>query len=243
MPEDPPSCIFCGGDGGSREHAWPAWLRRYLVPLAAGADADERKRLDTEADFTVDCVCDRCNRGWMRKLENLVNPNLKKMMVGESCTLSGRDVFALRRWAIKTSAVFEGFSGNFHASERLRRSLQRGQSPPHAAVLIGRYSGRHLLTHTRAVFAPVDDLDRHVTWVTLVLGQVLIVVFSDFDLMKPTATLTSRARRNFVELPAGTGVEIRWPPAEPIDDRLLSAIERGPNKELRDASPPPSVHL
>jgi hypothetical protein len=126
------------------------------------------------------------------------------MMVGQSSVLSSKEPFALRRWAIKTAAVFEGFSGNFYASERLRRSLRFGQSPSHAAVLLGRYSGRHLLVHTRAVYTdPLND-DAPPTWVTLVLGPLLLCVFSDFDVRPKSTTLTPEAARNFIHYRLGT---------------------------------------
>jgi hypothetical protein len=158
------------------------------------------------------------------------------MMVGQPSVLSPKESFALRRWAIKTAAVFEGFSGNFYASERLRRSLRFGQSPTHAAVLLGRYSGRHLLVHTRAVYTdPLND-DAPLTWVTLVLGQVLLCVFSDFDVRHKSTTLTPEAARNFIQLPPGnSGIEVQWPPALTVDDDLLAVLEKGPNRELRPA--------
>lgn len=108
----PPDCIFCGDPGGSNEHAWPDWLRRYLVPLVTAIPRPRRlNSMRSESgstgrrNITVQCICDGCNRGWMRKLEDHFNALLKQMMLGHSSVLSPKESFALRRWAIARPGV------------------------------------------------------------------------------------------------------------------------------------------
>lgn len=215
----------------------------------AGLPDVERERLDAEANFTVDCVCHKCNTGWMRKLENKCLPFLQRMLVGVPTTLTERQTFLLRRWAIKTALAFECYQGNVHTSGRLRRSLMEGESPWGAAVILGSYEGRHLLLHSRARFSVPRTLDTvplnvnvDQMWVTLVLGKVLFHVFTDFDVQGiRQATLTPEAKENLIQLPPGEGIKIEWPPASPVDDPLLSVLVHGPRRNMRPPSSPPPL--
>lgn len=116
----------------------------------------------------------------MRNLEDRVSPMLKTMMIGNDYEISARENFALRRWAIKTAAVFEAFDGQVGTSDQLRRSLRNGHSPQNVAVVLGHYEGEIATMHSRYLFADPLSNNQTMTWVTLVVGRVLLFVFNEF---------------------------------------------------------------
>ncbi|PSR20353.1 MAG: hypothetical protein C7B45_15330 [Sulfobacillus acidophilus] len=70
-------CVFCGASGPmTREHVWPDWLSRTGFPNEPTViESGPLNRLPSEfgpmrpLSTTVKAVCDKCNNGWMSRLE------------------------------------------------------------------------------------------------------------------------------------------------------------------------------
>lgn len=168
----------------------------------------------------------------MRKLEERSSPMLKVLMVQGRYEISQRDIFFLRRWAIKTAAVFEAFDGNLHTSDQLRKTLRNGSSPDDVAVILGAYKGNTMLMHSRSVYADPQQNGQTVTWVTLVAGSMVLFVFNEFTRHK-SVNLRPEVQAHFVQLAKSDPSPISWPYGNPIHDDLLDVASRGPNPEMR----------
>jgi hypothetical protein len=83
----------------SVEHIWPDWICRYFVDHKSDWSAEVQmhgsplvavEHFGPEVDLTTNQVCDKCNRGWMRKLEEKVSPFAKPMIDGNTIELTKR---------------------------------------------------------------------------------------------------------------------------------------------------------
>jgi hypothetical protein len=81
MPQQVGRCIFCGGRGLTKEHVWPKWLRGALDPSITtprhfySTSGFGRRRSYTHRSGSIESrrmriVCERCNTGWMSRLQN-----------------------------------------------------------------------------------------------------------------------------------------------------------------------------
>jgi len=147
-PEDEPAeqaCWFCGaalvGPGASRrarEHVFAQWLLRELGAQkhsfsVSWNDTHEQNVLDQRTmvldAFVAGRVCDRCNNGWMSRLEDAVRNDLTALADGtrrlEDLTEQASGVLA--RWAVKTAFAAQSVAlGPKLVPTRHRRALCAG---------------------------------------------------------------------------------------------------------------------
>lgn len=153
-------CIFCRGRTNSKEHAWPEWLLEALCHPSVPSETEAQFRKNSKAvyytgpEVTINCVCRKCNQGWMSGLEAQAKRILLPLSRDISISLTTDEQTLLSRWAMKTAMVFEG-AGDlqfYKEAERLSFSSQ-SKIPSGSHVWIGRYDqsnllcgeGRHLL--------------------------------------------------------------------------------------------------
>ena len=108
-------CRGCGTEMRglrSREHILPQWLHPYIempgVSLEHRAVNEEGVRLLRSHDlksFALNSICNRCNNGWMSRLEMEVKPILLPLIIGKRSaqSLSADERTVLARWAFKTA--------------------------------------------------------------------------------------------------------------------------------------------
>ncbi len=111
----PGRCLFCGGNGLSKEHFWPQWASDLLGPRATGAAYVEDFSVRTSKTGTtlsntrkqrpghvvtkkLRIVCAKCNNEWMSVLESSVKPFVAPMMRGESLSLGGELQHLFVQW-------------------------------------------------------------------------------------------------------------------------------------------------
>jgi hypothetical protein len=190
-----------------------------------------------EVDITVDCVCDTCNHGWMRKLEGSVSAFLKPMFDGQPTVLTKSQRFTLARWAAKTAMVFEcSYEHSPRTPREVAALVRQSIIPPATEVQIGKYDGGRVLDHFRAIWVAKatahEQEPHHHFFTTLLIGQVVIHVFADpWADWRPT--LTAQAAENYIALVGGPAGPVHWPPPAPVDENLFQVITRGPNSEMR----------
>ncbi len=104
-------CIFCPAKADSREHVWSDWLLNRLGKNRSVivGKIQNRDYFDPEQkQIVVKCVCEGCNGGWMKRLEDSVIPILEPMIFdGKHTRLDPLQQWLLAQWAMKTAMVVE----------------------------------------------------------------------------------------------------------------------------------------
>ena len=79
----------------------------YLAVARAGDDSIVQDRTQVAGNFVEGRVCEGCNSGWMRDLENQTMDLIKPLIDGKSnlLTLSDEERTRLAKWAAKTAFV------------------------------------------------------------------------------------------------------------------------------------------
>ncbi len=128
------TCEFCGALGVTQEHVWPKSVREYfsdrvqrhlnaridVQPSSCGSyTAIRPDPILVRGDVitkTVRKVCEVCNGGWMRLLDESITPQLFSMIKGENTKLDESDLNRLAKWCIKVSMVCELLDATTSAS-------------------------------------------------------------------------------------------------------------------------------
>ena len=113
-------CIFCGASPTSGEHvlgrAWIKHLAKQVRPeLGAfefsivkgyrGKSRLEKTWMAGEPDYVVNCACERCNNGWMERLDTSAHDLLTPLALGESGRLGTlSEIATVSGWAAKVAA-------------------------------------------------------------------------------------------------------------------------------------------
>jgi len=140
-------CIFCGNTADSKEHAWSEWALNRLGPYPGGVygEFDGIVYQDSkQKHLRVKCVCWRCNEGWMKDLEDTILPSIGGMMLDEPRSLDIPQQWAIARWALKSSMVFEFISRTeaiFYTDSEREALRLSGAIPERTSVSIARSLG------------------------------------------------------------------------------------------------------
>jgi hypothetical protein len=147
---DAQRCVFCGRSPTTHEHIYPRrWHKYMLSPRTAknevAIEIRYPKRLEWASfksppmrDWQPKCVCGSCNNGWMRQLEQCLDPLMSRLLQAKRASLSDADVAALAMWAIMKVMVVH------HRATRAkqRRTMFKQQKAPQDwwAMWIGTYT-------------------------------------------------------------------------------------------------------
>jgi hypothetical protein len=118
MPQQVGRCIFCGGRGLTKEHVWPKWLRSVLDPSMTtprhfySTSGFGRRRTVTHRSGSIESrrmriVCERCNTGWMSRLQNNAKGRLLPLIRGQHISLTGTDHKILAAWSMMFTMIIE----------------------------------------------------------------------------------------------------------------------------------------
>jgi hypothetical protein len=196
----------------------------------SGPDETVVDRLRAEVDQTIDCICEPCSQGWMRRLDDNVSPFLTSMIVGAKMRLSPVQQRLLARWSAKIAAVTECvYDSPIRTPPSACEYLRRVGIHPGTQVLVGRYDGEaQTLSHERALFRGTFDGDEHhLSQSSFVIGKVLIQVLADSQ-QQTTPELGEDAARLLIALVPSHDRKVDWPPALTIDDPLYDLVRLGP---------------
>ena len=228
-------CIFCNGRTNSKEHAWPEWLLEAICDPSSFSETEAQFRKNsntvhyTGPEVTINCVCRRCNGGWMSELEAQAKRIMLPLIRDISITLNVNDQILLSRWATKTAMVFEGagFAPFYRETERLSFNRQ-SKIPLGTNIWIGRYDqsnllcgeGRHLLDPGMPQTNPFADG----LATTLVMSRLVIQVLT---LRRKRGLEKVRAQLHVAKGPWETTLAqlwpkrhntVIWPPTESFND-------------------------
>src|ERR1044072_5362008 len=113
------SCLFCGAHGEgvlTKEHVIPQWLLKHLdIPAddmlfqgVASSATDaliQTPRIHSTFNFVQGHVCEKCNTGWMSRLEGRAKPILVPLIEKERTieSLLAEEADIVGKWVIKTA--------------------------------------------------------------------------------------------------------------------------------------------
>jgi uncharacterized protein (UPF0548 family) len=191
------SCIFCGAQPTTREHAWPDWLRRKLATeeavrhtnlLEQGGDVTELRAFDDRPyKVTAKVVCEKCNGGWMGRLEDGAKSILSGMVDGRGRELHAGGQSQLSSWALLKAIIFDQaapIETRVLFPEFYAELFSRGRPPRDGCrIYLGAYGGEMLgftgmtALATSTAGQPYDG-ERNVCVRTFSMGRVVFQVFA-----------------------------------------------------------------
>ena len=233
------NCIFCGGQPTTNEHIWPRWSHAYLpkgqkktltlvaTQLRDRTDIEYAIRGGDPHDWQVKCVDERCNNGWMRRIENRAKPIVLRMIRDSQTRISDQDQRVLASWVAIKAVVSEFYGADQRISHRTqRRRLRKTGSPPLDTwrIWIAQYSGPRagalwnahraaLLPAERAHWRKAEGSTYFNTQVlTYVVGKVFIhLIRSSSKIVTDLWRFDPRASGNLCRIWPPTGLSILWP--------------------------------
>jgi hypothetical protein len=152
---DTTRCIFCGASNVTREHVFSQWTHKHLNPPKPGRterrmairyfdrmEIVNYKLPGAMRDWQIKCVCggdkNTCNNGWMRELEEAVEPILTPIILGEEIRLFEADHKLIATWAVLKVMVMD--HRILHHMQR-KYMKARGRPPGGWAIWIGNFDG------------------------------------------------------------------------------------------------------
>lgn len=119
MPQQSGRCVFCGSRGLTKEHVWPRWLRGVLGPSITSrgfysTSGMGRRRTYSHRSGSIESqrmriVCERCNTGWMSRLQNNAKSRLLPLIRGHHMSLTEADHKILSAWSMMFTIIIEFF--------------------------------------------------------------------------------------------------------------------------------------
>ena len=175
-------------------------------------------------------VCQRCNSGWMSRLETAVQPILEDLWrPGSSSLVAPAAALTLATWATKTAWVREGVSDErVTATSEMRRRLAEEQIPPEfTEVWVARHVGR---TNFGVYVGRVGVSHQDEAWDSTNTRQVLVCVMTFRGLWVLVRTIDGWGVPPMVPpifqwrqfWPAD--VSVHWPAPFPVSDDDTQAI-------------------
>lgn len=178
---------------------------------------------NTPTPWVTRAFCQRCNGGWMARMDDEARPVLEKIMRAPTpLAPTIEESRALANWAFKVSIVFEfiAASNERHTAEVRAKFFRTRRTPDHAAVAIGSASFTHAnaLYGKRISYLPFPDAGATQVF-TLLLKHVVIQVASQCNgrrIVNPLDLLPLRSGARLILHPLQESVGA-WPPQILID--------------------------
>jgi hypothetical protein len=199
------NCVFCGRTGLTKGHVWPAWLNR-LLPVTATHHEQIVGKFETFTptipgpEYSVETrqghartrkprnTCERCNTGWMSRIEDAAIEPITPLIFGVDVPLRMDDQRAIAALLCLINMRLE-FLGDFRAIPPSDRSTfrQTGLPPAGWYIWLAKFTGKRaddLVSRYNALMAGMltqpesigpEHCNTQVT--TLVIGQLCAHLF------------------------------------------------------------------
>ena len=185
MAKPPGHCIFCGQGGLTKQHIWPAWLKKYNLPedqqhIQITGEATHIDPKDIKTSFKrrqghsgsrkLHKVCGTCNNGWIRRAEEAAKPLVLNLMVGKPVNLDQSAQRCLSVWLCLLTIMNELTHPPTMAvpPEHRRWLMDKLEPPPGWVVYLVRYTGtnwrKYICRHygMQLLPSPDDNIETHV---------------------------------------------------------------------------------
>lgn len=210
------------------------------VPVVALTPVHRGRRV-SPMSLTVSVPCRQCNNGWMGVLESRAKPVLERLMAAGSSgeeVIEGEDLATLRRWAVKTAAMFEfNDPGTRTMGPDVYAALRDGADSLPGVWRIGMYRSEDPLNHfrlshtggsyrgaRRGVAVMTDELGKASITLMGVHRVVLLVTHATGPWAEPLTRLPAE-----LPVPADLFSEaLCWPAPEIDGDQWAALMVRPP---------------
>lgn len=225
------ACIWeCGMPADSREHGWSSWiLNRFDGRGIYGEVSGQPFDNPDMRNIRIRCVCEGCNVGWMKAVEDGVIECADRLIEGQPGPLSVLQRWMLAQWAVKTAMVFEFTQRDadpyFTAEERSDFAESWERIPAGVLVLAARAAEhRTLYTRTNQVaWNSGGGAGRPALVSTIAFGSLALQVFAfrppeHFNQVDFSLVDRDEWARRRVQIWPMKRLPVTWPPPFPILD-------------------------
>lgn len=141
-----PRCIFCGRSPTTDAHVFrKGWFKtlfphvsefRHVHTRSEGDDPFEVEWRNSSTDFKVKCACERCNSGWMMRLDFAAEGLFATAAaLGKPAYVeSPVDRHTLARWCLLIAVLFDQAQHPPRLDQRIHDALYRGDIPPDVGI-------------------------------------------------------------------------------------------------------------
>jgi hypothetical protein len=148
------TCIFCGRNDSrpTNEDIFADWIARefpnpsltWETLTSEGSLLYKSKR--NKIGLKSNKVCQRCNNGWMSKLEGAAKRVLSPLIHGRKRILSFDNQLTITKWFAKTAAMFDAHKkGKTYFTQGERQAIMSGLAPTKMTwVFLACYRGPHI---------------------------------------------------------------------------------------------------
>jgi hypothetical protein len=226
-------CIFCKSEATvTSEHLLSRRFHR-LIPKTAknfrvlrsveyvDRSAYQQGKFNSDPrDWKIKCVCEgNCNNGWMRKLEERLDPLLADLFAGRARRIAPGELIDLATWAVMKAIVIDHIDPEDATTHHMQRyAVYANQQPPKSgwAVWLGHYprstwegifrSSPFLALSSEALAKRSSDLATHYNGsiISYAVGELFVQVV---HAPKPFGI----DKWSFPVLPDGGAVRRIWP--------------------------------
>jgi hypothetical protein len=233
----PRQCLFCANRVDSAEHVWSDWILKELNPtqpirIRIGKRTD---RYSDNPEVLINCVCQKCNNGWMSNLESENQRQIGAMIHDQRIELEPAMQKALARWSVLKAMVIEAANRQrthfYDESERQSLKPPLSAIPVRTCVWIGRFSESSFHVGGTSVWGPIANIPKalHGCVTTLVIGHLVIQIFTQHVLpMFVTRPLNVQCTpgpwdTSLLQIWPAFGA-VRWPPSISFTKRMPNQI-------------------
>jgi hypothetical protein len=231
-------CVFCGATPLTREHVFPNWMGETLAKdprklprpykferwSVEGDEPPSDKTMwesKSPLDFVAKCVCEKCNGGWMSKIESAAKPIVVPLIQGKQVELDTASQATLGTWACM-KAMVAGYAHQPPLSlpqDWLKQLYENHTPPPDGWVAFATaYEGRRpafFASHRLALFNVENDeptTDNEGIMMTLVVGYLALKVIG------VRRKGVSNSGTSFTQVWPASRLTLLWPPRVKVND-------------------------
>lgn len=200
-------------------------------------NAEPRDYMTTDTALKVGNVCQRCNNGWMSRLENEVKPIISPMVLGTPVTLTASQQVQITAWLTKTAMMYDSMDKGEVFYDGLDRHHFRKAATPLSDTYawLGCYSESSFLrgsvfhqTLTRKLTSgnsyKMHLLTMNISQFIAQIASVKRLAHGDLATMIDLPTIGPNLTEALVQVCPVHLLDVKWPPALSISTDRLKAL-------------------
>jgi len=238
-------CIFCGrSDDMSNEHIVAQRFQKLFgdqpIRKVRGSPGGPMREWDGRLfDAKVKLVCQQnCNGGWMREMDDRVEPLLSPMLIGGSRKLTQVDQRIVAAWAYRVALLYQ-YRRDTHpvgSPDRARLFYQNKEASPDSAIWLAEFgpnAGTGAISGLTSMKRN-DGRDFEGVLTTVRAGHLVFQVLEVPGWGRIGVTMPESEQRRSVQIwPTNSGTRV-WPPIHRLDNsELLRFAERFTNENAQ----------